>query len=376
MLLATAFLFTGGQAVWGMLALLGILVWEVARGEPLWKRTSIDRPLVILIAVLLLSALRSPWRSIALLAVAEFSVGAFVVLRAVVLSALHRRAFTHCFLVAWAIGGAVGGLLAIVSGLIASDGRAVLPHESASALGTTLAMATVLVLGLSTADRRAQRLSALLSAQVTFVGLALTWSRGAWAAAVVGLTVLVALTPVRRFAARALLPALLIAVVFLYLSPEWRTVGNRIRTTVDTHDPLSRLTIWHVVPRIVADHPVLGTGLNTFVLAYALYAPPPHIPGFPPHAHNLFLNFAAETGVAGLLAFVAFLWTGGLVIWRWYTRSLPGSQDRLNGGIVLALVAVALTHQLVDATLMSSSLAFGLYALFGLSVAEEVRNGT
>jgi len=125
------------------------------------------------------------------------------------------------------------------------------------------------------------------------------------------------------------------------------------------------------VPRIVADHPVLGTGFTTFVLAYAEYTPPPHLPGFPPHAHNLYLTFAAETGLIGLAALVAFLWAGATTVWRWHVASAPGGPARVDSGIVFAAVIALLAHQLVDATLTGSSVAFGLYALFGLGAATD-----
>lgn len=371
-LLASAALFTAGQVLWVAWLLAVVLIWEVASGEPVWQPTSLDRPVLIMIAVLLLSALGSPWRAVALRSVAEFAAGILIVVRAVVLCVLHRRDFTRRFLVSWAAGGAVAGLAAVASSLLAPDGRAMLPQHGPTLLGTTLAAAMLVLLGLSTVASRPWRFAATAGTAATVAGLAVTWSRGAWASAVVGLAVLSRLPMVARTAGRVALPALLIAGVFMSASPEWHGIGYRVRVTLDTNNALSRPTIWRVVPRIVADHPALGTGLSTFVLAYAEYTPPPQLPGFPPHAHNLYLTFAAETGLIGLAALVALLWAGASAIWRWHAASGPGTAARVDSGVAFAALIAVLAHQMVDATLLGSSVAFGLYALLGLGAAEDV----
>ncbi len=58
--------------------------------------------------------------------------------------------------------------------------------------------------------------------------------------------------------------------------------------------------------RIVRDFPVLGTGLGTWLHAYRPYLEPPVPGGVWDHAHNDFLELAAETGLVGCLLVALF----------------------------------------------------------------------
>ena len=373
LLLGTAVLFTSGSSSVGMVLLIGLTIWEVTRGEPVWRRSSIDRSLAVLLGVTLLSGLTSEWRGKALGAAVEFAIGAYVVMRAVMLSARRDQGFAGRLLTRWGIGGAVAGVLAIVSIWIV-PGRAQLIQHNPNALGTTLAMAAVLLLGLSLDGSRRRQILCLAGGSVVIIGLILTWSRGAWLAAILGLGVLVATTPARRLGPRLLALAAVAAAASPFLVAQWTFNRERFGESLGMDNPLSRLAIWRVVPRIVSDYPVLGTGLTTFGHAYARHVPPPPGLGPPPHAHNIFLNFAAETGVLGLAAFLAFLAVATGNLWRWHTRSGPGSPARTMSAIVFAMFATLMGHQLVDGTVLGSSVGFGFYALIALgAVAEQTQ---
>jgi O-antigen ligase len=56
------------------------------------------------------------------------------------------------------------------------------------------------------------------------------------------------------------------------------------------------------------DSPWLGVGIGNYAASYARY-PQPHWYEALGHAHNMFINFAAETGILGLSAFLVF-WIG------------------------------------------------------------------
>ncbi|MDO8587450.1 MAG: O-antigen ligase family protein [Armatimonadota bacterium] len=67
-----------------------------------------------------------------------------------------------------------------------------------------------------------------------------------------------------------------------------------------SHSMSFRLLTWQATARIVADHPLWGTGPGTFHLVFPKYA----IAGFTRLAHNSYLQFASEVGVSALIAFV------------------------------------------------------------------------
>lgn len=367
LLLYAALVFALGDAWFGILLLLIVLGGEFLAGEPLWERTSIDWSLVGFIGITFLSALASQWRGRALIATAEVAVGAPVAFRAVVLASLRRPQFARKFLSAWAVGGTAAALLGIVTIGMTPYHRAQMLHLGPNAFGTTMAVALVMVLGFSLEGSR-RRLLWLAAAIVVMGALILTWSRGAWLGALLGVIVLAAVSSRRTLGLRLLILALLVAAALPFLTAQWASQApTRVSENPDV--PRSRIGVWRVVPRIVAGHPLLGTGLNTFPLAYSRYETLVGTLGPPPHAHNVFLNFAAETGLIGLAAFVTWLGSGTLAIWRWHTRNPPGSSERTLSAMVLAALAALLGHQLVDGTILGTSIGFGLYAFLGLGAA-------
>jgi len=59
--------------------------------------------------------------------------------------------------------------------------------------------------------------------------------------------------------------------------------------------------------RIIGDHPVLGAGSNNFSVVMDRYLTPEFRHGFLYAVHNKYLLIWAETGIGGLLAYLAFL---------------------------------------------------------------------
>jgi putative inorganic carbon (hco3(-)) transporter len=161
----------------------------------------------------------------------------------------------------------------------------------------------------------------LLIVVLVFMGLMLllTQSRNAW------LALLVAWAAYRlwgqiRFSRLAIGLSLLIVLPFTInlLPPAGLAHLERSVVFVDdltkageTDEPswLSRLEIWRVAGKTLADYPVLGTGLHTFEpVSRANYVYTVVEPAFNfTHAHNLFLQTAVNQGLVGLLALVG-LW--------------------------------------------------------------------
>jgi len=108
---------------------------------------------------------------------------------------------------------------------------------------------------------------------------------------------------------------------------------------------LERLAHWQAALRMWTDRPWLGVGIGNYEAVYPQYALPlwPLALG---HAHNYYLNIAAETGVLGLVAYLV-LWTAALAsLWRAAQRASGWWWAATLG--TLGVIVHLSVHNLVD----------------------------
>ncbi len=152
------------------------------------------------------------------------------------------------------------------------------------------------------------------------------------------------------------------------------------------YSTIERLAHWVAGLRMFRAHPLLGVGAGNYDAAYQTYK----VPGWDEsltHAHNYYINAAAETGALGLLAFLLVIamaiWAAGRATrasdWR---RSVRGMRGALAGvdaraiAIGCAAVVVALcVHNLTDdlfvhAMELQFALALGLSLRLGATAGE------
>jgi O-antigen ligase len=177
-----------------------------------------------------------------------------------------------------------------------------------------------------------------LSAFVTgMLALVLTFSRGAWMATIISL-VLVALFAWKRGWLDARLPLTLAAVTLLVALPFAPTIAMRLLGN-DRGAGAARLPLDVIAWRMILDHPLLGVGINNYVLVMRNYVTPDLGQVWLYIAHNRYLLLWAELGVGGFLAFVLFLLNTlrrGWAAWQF--------RDRLLSTMALALTAGLLGH--------------------------------
>ncbi|HLZ22578.1 MAG TPA: O-antigen ligase family protein [Ktedonobacterales bacterium] len=120
------------------------------------------------------------------------------------------------------------------------------------------------------------------------------------------------------------------------------------QVTPANYSTAERLAHWVAGLRMFAAHPILGVGAGNYNAAYARFAAAdwPEPLG---HAHNYYINVAAETGALGLLTFLAFtvvtLYLGWCVA---HTAVLARAPARaLALGLFAVLVALTI-HNLTD----------------------------
>ncbi len=171
---------------------------------------------------------------------------------------------------------------------------------------------------------------------------------------------------------RILLGCIALAAVILAVQP---ALADRLVSVFGGMDTSSemRLAFWESTIAMILDHPLLGIGWGSYWMvypAYDFYINDTSVKIV--HAHNMYLNFAAEIGIAGCLSFMTFFF--GL-LWKGLSAGNLRESRFLNGlllGCGLALLSIAL-NGITDYVLFnieSSMLFWLLGALMVLSFEE------
>ena len=112
---------------------------------------------------------------------------------------------------------------------------------------------------------------------------------------------------------RVLLACVAVAVGLLVVDPVLYERLSSVFTKVDTSSEM-RLAFWESTIAMIQDHPFLGIGWGAYWMVYPEYDF--YLQGADiriVHAHNWYLNYAAEIGIPGMLSFV-WLFFGSLFL--------------------------------------------------------------
>ena len=149
---------------------------------------------------------------------------------------------------------------------------------------------------------------------------------------------------------------------------------RRVQLTDENYAVVERLAHWEAAWGMLEDHPLLGVGVGNYVPTYPSYA----LPGWEDplgHAHNYYLNVAAETGLAGLVVYVLLI---GACFWQAWsaTRLLTGPAQGVALG-VLGVLGAFTVHSLFDNLYvhgmnMHLAILLGLLAVFVRERGESV----
>jgi O-antigen ligase len=123
---------------------------------------------------------------------------------------------------------------------------------------------------------------------------------------------------------------------------------------------------WGAAAAMFVEHPILGVGAGAFNDEFRENTTEWRFRISQGHAHNAYLQVAAETGIAGLVAYIALI---GVIVWRLLCKigSLPNNW--LARGAAAVTVAVAVhglfdyLHVLSLGIVLSGIWAFGLAAV-------------
>ncbi len=219
---------------------------------------------------------------------------------------------------------------------------------------------------------------ALLGLALTIGLLVLTQSRSGWIGGAVGILTLLSLWvgagkrdwPRRVVGITLVVVLVLGGVVYARMGPErlaalWENPGGVETDVVGTVTLSGRVEIWSRALYAIQDFPFTGCGLGTFRevvwILYPLFTiSPEHDIA---HAHNMFLQVAVDTGLPGLIAYLALLGSAAVLGWRVARRDVYLRPLAL--GLLAGLVALHV-YGLTDALAPGSKPAVILWLALGL----------
>lgn len=180
--------------------------------------------------------------------------------------------------------------------------------ENPNILAGYLDIVACIAVGLVTALPRGWRIVALILLVAALLCLGMTYARSA---CLVIALVLAGYGALRDW--RVLLGIVVVGAGALLLDPVLADRLLSVFTRIDTSSEM-RLAFWESTVAMILDHPFLGIGWGMYFMVYPDYDF--YLQGAPVqivHAHNMYLNYAAEIGVPGALSFLWFFF-GSLVL--------------------------------------------------------------
>jgi O-antigen ligase len=228
-----------------------------------------------------------------------------------------------------------------------------------------------------------------LAAGLFLLGLVLSFSRGAWLGAAAAALAMAVFLPRRPWLGLSL-AGLAIVVAAGAAEAGWvpTAVSARLEGLEEFAAPrdvrgvpindenyavIQRLAFWQAAQAMADANPWLGVGLGNYAAAYPHYA----LLNWPlpiGHAHNVYLNMLAETGVLGLGAYLA-LWVVAAALTVAALRRNAGWRRGLALGLLGAWAHLAV-HHLVDFLYVNNvhlvlGAYLGLAAYLGLCPVES-----
>lgn len=172
----------------------------------------------------------------------------------------------------------------------------------------------------------------------------------------------------RRAVAGALLVGAVVALIALQL------LGSAVSERFDAGgvSDSARMAAYESTLRMIADHPLLGTGLGTFAWSFPAYRSPEITFNWIwDRAHSTLLELAAELGIPlALLIVVAWI-----VI---FLVLLQGIRVRERGLLypcaAMAVFGLVSLHSLIDFSLQIPGFAIVAFALIGAGLAQSFRS--
>lgn len=239
------------------------------------------------------------------------------------------------------------------------------PNNLALYLGRVFPLALAVAAFTRSDQERWRRYAYGLAAAVIALTIFLTYSRGAWLIGVpVALLFLFMLRGRRALVLGALLLVVGLAVLVIVAGT------GRLTSLLDLEQGTTffRLQLWRSSLAMVADHPLLGVGLDNFLYAYRTqYVLPTAWEEFNlSHPHNVLLDFWLRLGLPGLGLLVWLVVSFFRRAWRAYRRFAAGKAEQVLLLGLMAGMVNTLAHGMVDSAFFLVDLAFVFMLMLAL----------
>ena len=211
-------------------------------------------------------------------------------------------------------------------------------------------------------DRR-QKFGCFCLVAVFFLCLILTYSRGAWISVGALVFFFGLFWDKRIWLLFLIVPAVLL---FYHGGVTERLLSVFSHRDADTSVAM-RLDMWSSAVLMIADHPFFGIGWGSFKYVYPVYNELIQDAGIVIfHAHNMYLNILAETGIIGFSAFMSFFFGNGWYAFRFLRRhALHSPEGAFAMAFIAAVMALAICS-ISDYDLFSTQISLTFWLLSGL----------
>ena len=307
--------------------------------------TAFVGPALVFLVAALVSSFRATYPVEALTQLAQFAFIFFVQIP-VALTVVRTRRIVRWSVALFVVGSLAAVVVSILTGHATGADRALLFNsDNPNPLGYPGAYILPFALWLALERwRSGRRLTALLAGGLMIAlvawSLAASASRGATVAALVSLPLFLVLRRARRLgpgtvARLVATVAIVVAAGFALYSTSYfpSVLKDRIARTLANESSLiedrERLAVAGM--RAFRASPFVGTGLDNFRYVAARY----HASATPQAPHNMWIQFLAQVGIVGTIAFA-------VVVGRWYLivlRAWGGSSDRSRHELLAAFLA-------------------------------------
>lgn len=192
---------------------------------------------------------------------------------------------------------------------------------------------------------------------ILILALVFTLSRGGWLG--FSFSALVFVLLVERRLLLSIIPIVVGGVFFLPQS-----ILNRIMSIGNFADSSNayRLKMWQIALKIIRDHPIAGVGFGHLPFKETFETYIRTMPTY--HAHNTYLEIAAELGIPGLIAFLLLLF----IVFKYGIRSLINQEDKyikiMAAGLFSGLAGL-LVHGAVENVIYLTKIIIYFWILIG-----------